>query len=127
MKSMDQACKQALNISAVQLSALMVLNERNGCLMKDLASALMLDKSALTSLARRMQEADLIERLSCESDSRAARLKITARGNRILNQGLALLRQANKDITRGFSEDELDTVSRFLSHLTVQFSKDADV
>jgi DNA-binding MarR family transcriptional regulator len=123
MKSMDAGCKEALDVSVVQLSALIVVNENNGSLMKDLASSLMLDKSAVTGLAKRMQERGLIKKVACSEDSRASRLMITKQGKNSLYQGLSLLKGINSEMQAGFTEQELDTVSRFLSHITTMFSK----
>lgn len=122
MKSLDAGCQAALDISVVQLSALMVLHERNGCLMKELATALMLDKSAVTGLAKRMQAKELITKVPCESDSRASRMVMTEQGRQKLKQGMPLLQSVNAALTEGFSEEELQTVSRFLGHVTQVFS-----
>lgn len=113
-----------LGISVVQLTTLMVLKENNGCLMKDLANELMLDKSAVTGLAKRMELGGLIAKQPCEVDSRAMRLVITEKGKSKLSEGVNLLIGVNHTMTDGFSEEELDTVSRFLSHLTTVFSKE---
>ena len=125
MKFLDAGCRERLGISVTQLSALMVLRERNGCLMKDLAEALMLDKSAVTGLARRMEAADLIARKAAEHDARATTLVMTERGETILRQGLGDLGEVNAMMTEGFSEAELDTVCRFLDHLTCAFGDPA--
>lgn len=122
MKTMDARCISELGISVVQLSALMALQEKDNCLMKELAQTLMLDKSAITGLAKRMQEKDLIKRVPCPNDSRASRLQMTTEGKSRLTQGFALLAEANELMTQGFSEAELDTVSRYLEHLTQRFS-----
>ena len=123
MKSMDAGCKEALDVSVVQLSALMVVNENNGILMKDLANFLMLDKSAVTGLAKRMQQRGLINKVACSEDSRASRLMMTDQGKASLYKGLSLLKGINSEMEAGFTEQELDTVSRFLSHITTLFSK----
>lgn len=83
----------------------------------------MLDKSAVTGLAKRMQANDLIVKEPDENDSRAYLLKISEKGNDVLEQGLKLLKDVNKQITQGFSEEELATVSRFLNHISTEFSK----
>ena len=123
MKSLDVGCRQALDVSVVQLSALMVLQEKNGCLMKDLANTLMLDKSAVTGLAKRMQAKELITKVPCEHDSRASLLVISEQGKTALTHGLKLLAGVNEQITADFNEQELATVSRFLQHVTSTFSQ----
>lgn len=122
MKSLDSGCRRELGISVVQLSALLVLQEQQGCLMKELAQALMLDKSAVTGLTKRMEEGGLLYKYSDENDSRITRLRMTEQGKQALYQGLSLLKGVNHDISEGFSEQEIATVSRFLSHVTRLFS-----
>ena len=122
MKTMDAGCQQKLGISTTQLTALMVLKERENCLMKELAEALMLDNSAITGLAKRMQNNQLIERVPCESDSRASRLRLSAKGREVLSKGMGLLIEVNTLMEQGFSEEELDTVARYLDQVTDIFS-----
>ncbi|TDF41416.1 MarR family transcriptional regulator [Alteromonadaceae bacterium M269] len=122
MKSMDSICVRELDVSVVQLTALMVLNDKQGCQMKELADALMLDKSAVTGLTKRLQSKALVERIPSETDSRASILTLTENGKEKLGGGMKLLAEANQMMSEGFSEDELDTVSRYLGHLTHIFS-----
>ena len=123
MKAMDTGCQDKLGISSTQLTALMVLKERENCLMKELAEALMLDNSAVTGLAKRMQNNGLIERLPCESDARATRLGMTQKGRDVLARGMTLLIDVNAQMNEGFSEQQLDTVSRYLAQVTRIFSE----
>ncbi len=123
MKAMDSVCRRELDTSVVQLTALMALNEQKSCQMKELAHTLMLDKSAVTSLARRLENKGLIEKVPSDLDSRASLLILTQKGREKLQKGLGLLHDANKIMDEGFSESELDTVSRYLNHLTDVFSK----
>lgn len=123
MKAMNARCRSELGVSVSQLGALMVLSERPGCVMKDLATILMLDKSAVTGLAGRMVDKGLIAKESCRDDSRVTRLSTTERGRAVLKDGMRLLQEANRLMTSGFSEQELGTVSRYLDHLTAAFSK----
>jgi DNA-binding MarR family transcriptional regulator len=123
MKSMDNVCVSALGITATQLTALMILKEKGACQMKELADALMLDKSAVTGLTKRLQSKSLVERMPSENDLRASVLLLSEEGQRVLDNGMTLLAQANNMMSEGFSDDELDTVSRYLNHLTTIFSR----
>lgn len=122
MKSLDAECRNELGISAVQLTALMVISESDSCLMSELASTLMIDKSAVTGLANRMLAADLIVKGKCAEDSRATRLSVTSKGNELLLQGLSQLDAVNARISGDFTDQELDTVERFLDHIATSFS-----
>ncbi|TQV72204.1 MarR family transcriptional regulator [Aliikangiella marina] len=124
MKYLDAGSRETLGVSATQLTALMALRENGGLLMSELAEVLMLDKSAVTGLAKRMIANELIVRVPSENDARASLLKVTAKGNEKIELGLKLLKGVNKQISEGFTEDELVIVSRFLEHLRSTFSND---
>lgn len=124
MKYLDAGSREALGVSATQLTALMTLRENNGLLMKELADVLMLDKSAVTGLAKRMVANDLIVRVPSENDARASFLTVTTKGNEKLELGLKLLKGVNKQMSEGFTEDELVIVSRFLEHITSTFASE---
>lgn len=121
MTQLDAQCKAQLGVSAVQLTALFVLHERNGCQMNELAASLMLDNSAVTGLVKRMQRAGLIEKRRCEEDGRAWRLYITRRGQGLSAKGYGLMQQVNHLMNQGFSESELQTVERYLNQLKTVF------
>lgn len=123
MKAMDNECRRVLGISSVQVSALLVLQEQPNCLMRELADTLLLDKSAVTGLVKRMSANNLVEKLPCSSDSRASRLLITDEGNAKLAVGVKLLKEAMEQLEQGFSEAELDVVSRFLTTVTETYRK----
>ena len=122
MKTLDVQSQAALGVSVVQLTALMILHEKNGCLMKEMANTLMLDKSAVTGLTRRMEANGLITKTACVEDSRGVRLEISDQGRGIVAGGIGLLAGVNEDLSKGFNEQELETVSRFLQHVTDTFS-----
>lgn len=122
MKYLDSGCRQQLGIPATQITALMTLKENDGLLMKELAQVLMLDKSAVTGLANRMEANELIVKVPSETDSRATLLKTTPKGINILEQSVILLKGVNSKMTDGFTEEELETVSRFMNHITLTFS-----
>ena len=123
VKAMDARCRHDLGVSFVQLSALMVLKEQSNCLMKELAHTLMLDNSAITGLVKRMLASGLIHKNACQEDARASRLMMSSKGAEVLSKGMQLLHEGNQLMHNGFSEAELDTVSRYLKHLTMVFSQ----
>jgi DNA-binding MarR family transcriptional regulator len=122
MKSLDAGSIKQLGLTVAQLSALLIIEARDGRRMKELAETLMLDKSAVTGLAKRIESKGLITKAPCKEDSRATRLVITEQGKQVVKTGKQLMKTVNEEIAEGFSEDELDTVLRFLKHLVEKFS-----
>lgn len=126
MKSMDAECLNTLGVSVVQLTALMVLKQKKQCQMKDLALALQLDKSAVTGLVKRLQSNGLANRVVSHQDARVFLLCLTEKGKEKLTAGLPLLAHVNSKMNDGFTELELDIVSRYLTHVSKTFTKKGD-
>ena len=63
-KYADQQSEDALGVSVTQLGALMLIDQDDGCLLKDVAKRLHLNNSALTGLATRMVQNGLVEQLN---------------------------------------------------------------
>src|SRR5690606_40671513 len=55
-RHVDAVCERELDASVTQLAALMLICQQPGCLQKDLAQALELNKSAVTGLIGRMEK-----------------------------------------------------------------------
>ena len=120
-KYADQNTENHLGISITQLGALMLIKENEGCLLKDMASTLNLNNSALTGLANRMETNGLILRQPCPNDGRASRMYLTDLGKEKLRNTKPLIKQLNQLMTAGFSDEEIQTVVKFLNHLLTAF------
>ena len=82
---------------------------------KTLSQALGLNNSAVTGLVGRMLKNNIIERKACTEDGRASRLFLTKEGQDKLPIIYPLIQELNEKLSEEFSQDELETVSRFLS------------
>ena len=120
-KYADQYSENELGISITQLGALMLIYEQQGCLLKDMASALNLNNSALTGLANRMEANGLICREPCPDDGRASRLFLTPLGQEKVKAVKPLIKTLTREMTAGFTDEEMAVVFRFLNHLLHAF------
>lgn len=114
-------CETRLGISVTQAAAIMMIGKSEGCLQKELAKVLGLNHSAVTGLVSRMIKNDLIIRKSCDDDGRASRLFLTKLGQEKYPQIRPLIQEINQKLTKGFSEDEIETVLRFLNNIVDDF------
>jgi DNA-binding MarR family transcriptional regulator len=110
-----------LGTSVTQTAALMFIGKNEGCLQKDLAKILGLNHSAVTGLVGRMIKNGLINRQTCDDDARASRLYLTELGQTKAPQIKPLMQEFNEKLTKGFSEDEIDVVLRFLNNIVDDF------
>ena len=120
-KFADQNTEAHLGISITQLGALLLIQQNEGCLLKDIAKDLNLNNSALTGLANRMEQNDLVERKPCEQDGRASRMYLTALGREKVQLAVPLIKQLNSAMSAGFSDNEIKVILKFLNHLLTAF------
>lgn len=120
-KYADQNTEKHLGISITQLGALLLINQDEGCLLKDIAQTLNLNNSALTGLANRMEQNGLLVRKPCEQDGRASRMYLTALGKEKVSLAIPLIKQLNSAMAADFSDDEIKVILKFLNHLLTTF------
>ncbi len=106
---------QSIDVPIAQVTALLALDVRNGCQLKELSHFLGLNKSGITGLALRMEKNQLIKRVSDESDARAVRIFISDKGKQVLKEAKPIIKKQNKQLQQGFSDNEMQTVIRFLN------------
>ena len=113
-------------LTSAQFGVLFFLGRHDGALIGEVAEALDLVPSAMTGLADRMERAGLVRRRSDAADGRAWRLALTPTGQSVRERAVARTQALNARLMDGFSEAEIDVVSRWLASLQSKFSKDAD-
>jgi len=109
---------QAIDVPIAQVTALLTLEVRDGCRQKELGHFLGLNKSGITGLVSRMEENQLIKRVSDLNDARAMRIFIDVKGKTVLQKAKPIVKAANSELQQDFSDDEMATVIRFLNHVS---------
>ena len=116
-KLVDRVSLQRVGVSSAQVGALFLIAQRPGCSQADIASELGQDESAITTMLKRMERSELIERRRNPNDGRSNLVYLTWRGEKTLRSVRGLLADFNKQLTQGFSADEVDIVLRFIRHV----------
>ena len=106
-----------LGLTATQASALFCFRDE-GLLVGELGQALDLAQSAASGLAKRLEDAGLIVRTDEKGDGRAARLRLTPGGRRKRDEASRRAHAGNARMLEGFSDREIDTVVRWLNHVS---------
>ncbi len=104
-----------LGLTSTQAGALYCFGDE-GLLVGELAAKLDLAQSAASGLAQRLEDAGLLARHEEAGDGRAARLKLTAAGRRKRDEAARRTMAANAKLLEGFTDNEIDTVVRWLAH-----------
>lgn len=122
LKWVDGVLMEKLSVTSAQLAALFLLQKEDGCLLKELSQGLGLNNSAITGLVTRMGKVGLIEKRSCDHDGRASRVYITSKGAETAAASLPFIDHFNNAVAEGFTDDEMETVCRFLDAIIGKFS-----
>jgi DNA-binding MarR family transcriptional regulator len=109
-----------------QSGLLFVLGKQDGLSMGEAGAALDLGLPGISGLAERMVEAGLIEKHADPADGRASRLWLTAAGRKELSRAKTGAADINARLMDGFTEAEIDIVSRWLKAVQTKFPKGDD-
>ena len=113
-------------VTAAQSGLLFMLGKRDGVLMGEAGRALDMGLPGISGLSDRMVEADLIEKRVDPEDGRAYRLWLTPQGRKALARTKAGVAELNGRLTQGFTDAEIDTVARWLTHVQTKFPRGED-
>ncbi|MBI5925985.1 MAG: MarR family transcriptional regulator [Aquabacterium sp.] len=103
--------------TAAQAGVLFVLARQDGTTMGQLATELNLAPSAVSGLIQRLEALAWVQRRPCPEDARTQRVWLQARGRAQLAPLRKTLSHINEQLTAGFTEAELQTVARWLTHV----------
>jgi DNA-binding MarR family transcriptional regulator len=99
-----------------QYLVLLVLWERDGCMVKEIAHRLHLDSGTVTPLLKRMEAGGLLRRLRDTVDERQVRIELTEKG-RLLQPEVLKVRQ-EVGCTLGGVEDPIQELRSLLMEMT---------
>ena len=105
-------------VSSAQIGLLCFLQSHRNATIGEIAAALQVAPAAITNLSKRMQAADLIERVGDDRDGRMTRLRLTAAGEEASLQAHHALQELNTHLKAGFTDAELAVVARWLAQAT---------
>jgi len=94
--------------------------------MGEAGAALDLGMPGISGLADRMAGAGLIEKRADPDDGRASRLWLTAAGRKALARSKAGAAELNGRLSKGFTDAEIDIVSRWLISVQSKFPRGDD-
>jgi DNA-binding MarR family transcriptional regulator len=113
-KMVDAELAGALGIKTVQLGAIFFLIEHDGCMLKEISAGLELNNSAITTLVARMEKGGLLTRETCSVDGRSYRIYLTDKAKSVGQKAIPVAKELNSMLAEGFSDEEINTVIRFL-------------
>ena len=101
-------------ITGASAGVLFFLAPRDRVAVSEIAEALHGSAAGTTGLLNRLAEAGLLTKEPDHADARVVRVSITDAGREAVALAAAALAELNAELTRGFTDDELNTVHRWL-------------
>ncbi len=120
----DCFTEKNIDLTKVQWILLMRLKEENGLPQNSLAFITNRDKATLTRLLTTMEKKNLVARIPSDTDHRVNRIYITARGEKILKEAQLVIQDIIRDIERGITEEEKETVTSTLKKVIHNIKSD---
>jgi len=112
---------EELNLTQWQCITLELIANNPGASQIEIAETLGIDRSSMMAIAEELNTRKLIARQRSKADGRRQELRLTARGNAVLKQVRALVREHDKYFTGRFSKRELGTLIGNLRRLHQRF------
>ncbi len=125
-KRMDEDGVSRTGLTSAQMGVLFYVAKHDGCLLKDLGRGLGVKNAAITGLVARTEKTGCLKRKASSVDGRATHLHLTAKGQRKLEEIKKLNDEIGRELKQGFSESELETVSRFFQHVLTVGKRDEE-
>jgi DNA-binding MarR family transcriptional regulator len=121
MRTFVDQCARGHGMTRAQWAVLLRLERQEGMTQAEMAESLEIQPISLMRLIDRLCEQKLLERCPHESDRRAKRLYLTAKGRRTLQRLVPLGREISGDVLASFSDREagelLDTLLRIKANI----------
>ncbi|MBG51487.1 MAG: MarR family transcriptional regulator [Rhodobiaceae bacterium] len=122
-RAADQTLQSAFGLSAVQQGALFVIGKDEPCHPSAIARALDMNKSAVTTLLSRLEDAGFVRRMADPDDGRAQLVQLSEKGRRTVSASVPHTKAANARLLEGFSPEEIIIIERFLTQVIERSSR----
>ncbi len=105
------------NLTFGQLRLLLVINKYPDASQKELAEMMKFTQGAMSLAVKRLIELDMIKQVPLELDMRYNRLVVTDKGQSMIDNYEEELEEIDKEMLKGFSDEELEVLSLFLGRI----------
>jgi DNA-binding MarR family transcriptional regulator len=113
----DRGLLRGFNLSSSQYAVLLLLDTAEGWRLTDLSERLLFDKSTVTRIIDRLEQANLVRRIADPDDRRAQRVVLTAQGQSQRDQARAAHERAVERRMGVLNADEQRQLCALLSKL----------
>jgi MarR family transcriptional regulator, transcriptional regulator for hemolysin len=108
---------QPLGLAAAQMPVLYALKDGAKLTQKELANLARIEQPTMAQLLTRMERDGLIRRIPNPNDKRSSLVCLTVSALKKLPHARKVLFEGNKEALQGFTEQEVETLSRLLRRI----------
>lgn len=113
----DSIIKSHEGIVTAHQVILMVLRQNDGLKASEIADRAGLSRSRLTGLLDTLETKNIVRREADKNDGRVQRIFLEPEGHAIIERTKEWVGKLNEDLLAPFSDEERDTIERFLKHV----------
>lgn len=125
-KALIDAKVKSLGIHRSQHNTLMYLYCNQGANNQDdIAKAFEISPAAVAVTLKKLEAAQLIERVTRSDNSRAKEVRLTEKGREIIRKTKESFMSVDETITEGFSDEELEKLEEFLDRMAENMKKNS--
>ena len=114
------------DLSPAQATALLILRDRPGITLRDLADSLSTDQATTSAMVDRLMSQNFVRRETDPDDRRRARLLLSPEADEIVQRLDDARRATNELILEALSKEEAAELSRILTHLLERLSETSE-
>lgn len=118
-------CHRALNnllsgldLSLAQHEVLVTIRQHDGLTQNELSDRLLVVKSNVSALIKKLESRGLVRRVVDQADSRNKRLSLTDEGHELVQQSFALQNRVVEAMTSVFSDDDLARIGAVMGRVS---------
>ena len=100
-----------------QIPILVHVKRNPGCTQRDIAEHLGVSNPSIATSIKRLQKAGMLEKKADPTDMRCNHIELTGRGRDVVERGRACYDQVVGQMLQGFSDKDLEVLTRLLTRL----------
>jgi len=108
---------EPLGVTPVQYGVMNCLFHEDGCMASHLAERLGLDSSTMTGILDRLEQKDLVCRVSDVRDRRALQVFLTSKGHSLKNDLMEATWRANQEVMARIQPDQVQALKKLLREI----------
>lgn len=115
-----------LGVHPGQCHMITLLSKFPGKSQKELADILRIKPATMTIMIKKLEKAELVERIPDEEDQRILRVNLTKKGHDLFEKMDKINKKMQNDFFKDFTEEELDTFYNLLDKIESNISGPSD-